>query len=152
MRSPGLKAARLGEEGSGDEGEKGRMEDLPGTPGFPSVSTSSAYPASGVAAKVPPSIDVEDLVEETGKDKGKVPEQIGLDTLFRKMSAMDLNMQSNFNSLQKQLADQATAFTQDIANLRADMVSRSEFAGLEKRIEKLEAGSLASVQISWMQT
>ena len=49
------------------------------------------------------------------------------------------------------MSDQANEFKTELAKLRAELVSRVQFEGLEKRVVELEAGGLASSRIDWLQ-
>ena len=51
----------------------------------------------------------------------------------------------------KQIGDQAKVFQEELAKLRAEMVSSVQFGVLEARVQKLEAGGLASSEISFLQ-
>ena len=72
-------------------------------------------------------------------------------TLIAKIDAMNTNLNLQFSNLQSQLFAQATQFQEEISKLRLELVSRVEFERLENRIDDLESGGLANVQIDFLQ-
>ena len=85
-----------------------------------------------------------------------------MQTLLDKMNSLDTKFDSNLQSLQqqaainhqtlqKQLSDQASSFKAELATLRADMVSRSDFSVLEGKVQELQVGGLPSPQLAWFQ-
>ena len=84
-----------------------------------------------------------------GSNSGKL--DAGMAVLLARMESMDANLNSKFDTLQSQLSDQANEFKSELAKLRAEVVSRVQFEGLEKRVVELEAGGLASSRINWLQ-
>ena len=90
---------------------------------------------------------------------GKDEEASDVKQLLFEFRGLRVSMDSKFGGLQQQLADQAKqlveqakTFQEELAKLRADMVSSVQFGALEERVQKLEAGGLASSQISSMQS
>ena len=84
--------------------------------------------------------------------------QVDMNMLSKQMSELSLNMNSKFDivqtsvdNLNKQLAEQAATFKEELAKLRVEMVSRVEFEAFEKRVQKLETGGLASAQVAALQ-
>ena len=84
--------------------------------------------------------------------------QVDMNMLSKQMSELSLNMNSKFDivqtsvdNLNKQLAEQAATFKEELAKLRVEMVSRVEFEAFEKRVQKLETGGLASAQVAAFQ-
>ena len=80
--------------------------------------------------------------------------QVDMNMLSKQMSELSLNMNAKFDivqtsvdNLNKQLAEQAATFKEELAKLRVEMVSRVEFEAFEKRVQKLETGGLASAQV-----
>ena len=64
--------------------------------------------------------------------------------ILKEMKSLRINVEG-------MIKDQAFHFNEELSKLRAELVSRVEFQGLEERVKVLETGGLASSEIAWMQ-
>ena len=68
-------------------------------------------------------------------------------TLRIENTAFRTSVESKFESLQAEY----TALRKELQDLKEDMVTKQAFVKLESRVASLEAGGLASAQVSWLQ-
>ena len=121
IQSQMSKSAKTG-EGGADGGADVSMGGLPVVPPFPGVGGSGS--------------------ESSTSD---------MKMLLNEMKGLRTSFDIKFDKLERQIVVQAEEFKAELVKLRAELVSRVEFEGLEKRVTELEAGGLASSQINWLQ-
>ena len=126
---------------AGEVGTLGLPGGLPDMPLLLPAVPGSPFPVDVEGAGAPPGIP-----QHTPEPK--------LSDIMAEMQKMNLNNQTNFSNLQQQVASQAvvfTAFTADLANLRAEMISEPRFVQLEQEVQKLKQGGLPNKEMHWMQ-
>jgi len=100
--------------------------------------------------------------DNSARPSGGGGETADMKTLLDKMNSLGTKFDSNLQTLQQQaadnhqilqtqLSDQASSFKTELATLRADMVSRSDFSVLEGKVQELQIGGLPSPQLAWFQ-
>ena len=161
---PPVKAARVGGDGKGQDMEIEGLGGVSvtvspralasGSPGLPADSSTGGLQPTNLVDRLFPATEA-----DAPKAGNEVPEEEPtLKDLMREMRKMSVGLEQRiesvqtnfgqrFDSIGKQFAD----FKHDLQTLKAEMVTKDVFAGLEERVATLEAGGVAKTEISWMQ-